>query len=287
MPTTIVKGRKVIRVKVPQKTTKITKTVRPAKLKDQTRVAMMNVVNKILNRKSETKYITNYRDDTQHIWTQFNSQIYGPGQFGSAVPAMVQGTTDYTRLGDSVSPVKMYTDLRFRVKPVDPLTTNGNPVDITVVIYYGVCKKLKSVLDVAADASLPNTLLKLGYTSAVSGLETKPFMGYAEDTDYVINDDIWTLKKKTVRLYKTFGSINGPASPGVPSAPNRNEAHVRLNFTKTLPAKLRYDDAAGQFPVNYAPVYAVGYYYNDSTPPDTGAGIVEAIALEHLWYKDM
>ena len=173
---------------------------------------MMNVVNRILNRKSETKYITDYTDENANAWQTFNSQVFGANQWAAAIPPLAQGTTDYTRLGDSVFPTSHYTDLHFRINPVSPAYTSPNPVDITIVIFHGVCKKYKAPDEVRNNsAALCPTLLRLGQKSVGSGLETQPFMGYSQEMDFPINDVVWNLKKTTVRLYKAPGVLNGGA----------------------------------------------------------------------------
>lgn len=284
-PTTVVTGRrKILKVKV-------TKSVRPAKLKPTTKAAMMNVVNRILNRKSETKYLTDYSSGTggtYNKWTGFNSQIVGAGQWGYALPQCVQGDNDYQRIGDSIVPTSCKTDLYFRLAPQGGQATQQNPVDITVVVFYGYCKKYKSLPDVTASSSgLSAQLLRVGQQDATTTLETKSFDGNIVDLTYPINDVVWHLKRKSVRLYKAPGVLNGGTASGVLSSGNKGIAHMRLDFTKMLPSKLKYDDATDTYPSNFAPVWAAGYYYNDATAADAGGGIVQLSAYPSIRFKDM
>lgn len=252
---------------------------------------MMNVVNRILNRKSETKYVTSRPADANPFtYTQINSTISGSGQWGSALPSLAQGTTDYTRIGDSIVPVSSKLTVEARIRPLAGTTSYGAPVDITLVVFYGYCKKYKQYGDVQSNAAaLCTQLLKLGGVDPVTGLETTNFSGNAADDMLVINDETWHLRKKRFHLFKAPGQLNGTTGAGVLSTPDKNMARFTLDFTKMLPAKLRYDDATSALPDNIAPVWTMGYYYNDSTPPDTtaGSGIVEYKSIRHLKFKDM
>lgn len=275
-----------------KKTVTISKKVKPAKLKDQTRVAMMNVVNRILNRKSETKYLTNVTNSSGAPYNSpvmFNSAVQGTSQFISALPSMVQGTDDYDRVGDSVVPTKLVNDIFIDFVPKSGQVGLDLPVDLTVHIFYGYCKKYKSWTDVNTNSSaLADQLLKLGAKDPVSGSEFKPFVGLHRDTTLHLNQDIFHLKTKKIHMYKSPGYSNGVTSPGIISQPSKIHAHVKLDWTKMLPAKLKYEESADTLPSNYAPFWCIAYSYNDQSTPDTGAtGILEYVYTSHLSFKDM
>lgn len=251
----------------------------------------------MLNRKSESKYITSRNGNTTpHAWNNFNSTIVGVGQFWPVIPTISQGTEEYQRIGDSITPTKFKVDLSVRFRP-DQQFQSGvpsqvDPRDVVVVVYYGVCKKFKKILDVQNNsATLTPSLLRLGgLDPAVGGLETSPFLGYAEDDHLLTNSTIFQLKKKRIHLMKTANQVNGP--PGVTGGPNINQARVTLDFSSFLPAKLKYDTTTDTLPSNMSPFYCLGYYYTDASLPDDGStpqlsGKLQHYATPHLWYKDM
>lgn len=254
---------------------------------------MTQLVNRVLNRKSETKYASSRAGESvPHTYTVVNSVISGSGQWAAALPRIIQGTDDYSRIGDTIMPSKARVDLELAL--VDPAGTptgtysNPNPVDITAYIVYGYCKKYRAYNDVQANsAALSDQLLKLGGVDA-SGNEYTSFSGYREDADLIINDAIWHLKVKKVRLFKSPGQLNGPVSPGVISTPNKTTHKVRLDFSKMLPTKLKYPDVGDLLPINFSPVFSIGYYYNDGSPPDTtsGVGLLKYHATSHMFWKD-
>lgn len=253
---------------------------------------MMNVVNRILNRKSETKYVSNITNSSGSPYVNpvmVNSAIQGTHQFQSALPPMVQGDDDYSRIGDSIVPTKLVNDLWIDFVPKSGQVGLDLPVDISVVIYYGYCKKYKSWTDVDTNSSaLADQLLKLGTKDPVSGSEHKAFVGLHRDMTLLANQDIFHLKKKVIRMYKSPGYSNGVTSPGIISEPSKIHAHVKLDFTKLLPAKLKYEESTDTLPSNYSPFWCIGYVYNDQSLPDTGTtGILEYQYTSHLHYKDM
>lgn len=254
---------------------------------------MTTIVNRVLNRKSETKYACSRAgESTPHVYTITDSVIAGAGQWGLALPGIIQGTDDYSRIGDTIAPTRARVDLQLKL--TDPagsptgVYSNMNPVDITAYVVYGYCKRYKYTGDVIANsAALASQLLKLGGVDG-TGSEYTGFNGYAEDADLIINDSIWHLKVKKVRLFKSPGQLNGTVSPGTISTPNKTTHKMRLDFTKMLPAKLKYEDVGDSQPVNFSPVFSIGYFYNDGSPPDTtpGVGLLKYHATKHLFWKD-
>lgn len=255
----------------------------------------MNVVNRVLNRKSETKYASSRAGDTQpHVYTITNSVIAGAAAWQSAIPGVIVSTSadDWTRVGDTISPTRSRVDLELKL--IDPAGSppgtysSPAPWDITAYIVYGYCKRYRNITDVNGNsAALASALLKLGGKDG-TGAEYTSFGGYAEDADLIINDAVWHLRVKKVRLFKSPGQLNGVVSPGTISTPNKNSAKVVLNYSKMLPSKFKYQGDADLYPTNFAPVFSIGYYYNDGTPADTGStGVLKYKATKHLFFKDM
>lgn len=239
---------------------------------------------KTLDSKIETKYTANYAYlATPNTYLPVNSPILGPTQWTLAVPGLGQGLTAYDRIGDKISPtsLKVALDLRFTA------AAQATPHDITAVIYYGYCKKYTSFYDVQSNSvDLCDQLLRLGGVVTTTDAELQPFNGIQSDVHLPINKTVWALKKKTIHMYKAPGILNGGASAGVLSTPNKNNVSVILDWSSALPAKLKYDQSTDVYPENFAPVFAIGYYYNDGTAPDTGTGILEFQASKMLYFKD-
>jgi len=237
---------------------------------------------------AETKYVSTIADDaTPNTYSSFNSIISGATQFSCAMPTLQLGTNAYTRIGDLIQPTSLKVALDVRIK--GGTSSTGNPVDLTVVLYYGYCKKYKNWNDVNTNsATLANQLLSTGGISALTSVDTQPFAGLQSDSHLPVNSTIWKLKKKTVRLFKCPGYLNGATSPGLLAGPSKYNHTFFLDYTDMLPAKLKYEDG-DPLPENFAPVWSMGYYYNDATAPNTtaGSGILEFKTNNMLYFKDI
>jgi len=238
---------------------------------------------------AETKFASSYASDpTPNLYAPFNSIISGATQFSGCLPSILQGSGEYQRIGNLIQPISNKVALDVRIK--GGTTSSGFPYDITVVVYYGVCKKYKYHPDLSADSTnLALQLLSSGGLSAITSTETQEFGGIASDSHLPVNNAIWKLKKKTFRLYKAPGILNGAVGSGTLSTPNKNNHSCILDFSSFLPSKLKYDQDLDVDPSNYAPVWCMGYYYNDGTPPNTtsGSGILEFKQNAMLLYKDI
>lgn len=266
-------------------TTKKPKTTRKPRAPNTK--AITAIVKKTLMKTAETKFVSSYATDANpNVYNSFNSVISGSTQFSGCLPSVIPGTGEYNRIGNLIQPIsnKVALDVRFRAgNPAAPI-----PHDVTVVIYYGVCKKYKYYPDLSADSTnLCLQLLSSGGLSAISSTETQEFGGIQSDSHLPVNTAIWKLKKKTFRLYKCAGVTNGIAGAGVTAPLSKTNHTCILDFSSFLPSKLKYDQDLDQDPSNYAPVWAMGYYYNDTTPPDTGSGILEFKQNAMLLYKDI
>jgi len=239
---------------------------------------------------AETKYVSSIASDaTPDVYSSFNSVISGASQFSCALPSVIPGTNSFTRIGELIQPTSLKVALDVRLKAGAPQTY---PHDLTIVLYYGYCKKYKNWNDVDTNsATLADQLLQCGGTSVLTSMDTQPFAGLQSDSHLPVNTTIWKLKKKTCRLYKAPGVLNATsgALPGNPAVPNKNNHTFILDYTDMLPAKLKYEDEFADLPENFAPVWSMGYYYNDTTPPDAtaGSGILEFKTNRMMYFKDI
>jgi len=254
-------------------------------------------------RTSETKFVSDYGSIlttslAQNVFTSFNGQIYGGAQWFNCLPQLLEGTGDYQRVGSKISPRQVKVAVDVRIKPDGENFSTQYPKDLTVVVYYGYCKRFTTFGDVDANSGLlSNQLLRLGGVGAAggswTGSETKAFEGVVSDSHLVINNDIWHLRKKTFRLYKAAGYLNGTSvinTNGTLNAPNKNSHSFMLDFGSMCPKTLTYNAATDASPMNWAPVFSMGYYYNDRTIPDDGStdhpALLEYRANKFLTFKD-
>lgn len=121
-----------------------------------------------------------------------------------------------------------------------------------------------------------------------AGAETQSFNGIMSDSHLVINTDVFNFRKKTFKLYKPAGIVNGVGT-GVLAPLSKVSHSFMLDWSSFLPQKIKYDLNTDQYPIGYIPIWTLAYYYNDQTPPDTtpGSGIVEYKANRFLTFKDM
>lgn len=311
---------------------KVTSTIRVKKPKPQTRAAILDVVNTLLNRKTETKYIgqwvtlptvgplpTGVPPFTTPTWFQ-QSQPLGPGgtAWQIALPAMVQGLTDINRIGDKIEPVSHQVKMTVRLAPGYVSTSEPSPssldaytdiaqqvpLDVTAYIFYGYVKSLKTYQGTGAAAPTLvngavcvtaqneatrayNNLLDNGDTT-FSTFNGDPIRAQLPLSDYV------NMKVKKIHFRQGGGWINTavglsgqPADPNT-AADNTLSKQVTLKFKP--PAKLNYKTSTDIYPENYAPVFAVGYIYNDAmgfvSVPGANPGAIEYIAQPQMWFKD-
>lgn len=241
-----------------------------------------------LMKESETKYVSDWASADPSVWYTINSEITGTNQFARGLVPLSQTTTQgssYTRIGDSILPRQVKVALDVRLKAPNPSTPF--PYDVNVVVYYGYCKQYTTYAEVDANsATLASLLLRLGGESA-PGVDTTAFRGYVGDSHLLINTDTWVMKKAVFRLHKPAGIINGATGAGVTASTQKNQHSLMLDYSSMCPAKLRFDSTQAIEPANWAPVFTIGYYYNDNSAPNTGTdGIIEYKAVRHLTFKD-
>lgn len=242
------------------------------------------VVRKVLGRMTETKYVAQLTS----AWGFFNSQILGANQWATALPPITQGDEEHQRIGNSILPKRSQVKLMLRLTPQDlpsPDQLGSDARDVTVVIYYGFVRKYKNVTDVQTNsATLCTQLLENGdgHTSA--------FLGNPEDVLYPVNNKVFNLKKKVVRLFKGkgHGNVNQGINAGQDGQPPAVYSKVvTLNYKHK--SKCKFSDDTATTPEDFAPVWAIGYYYTDSAlDPDTGGvSPIQYRALRQLWFSDM
>jgi len=275
----------------------------------------------MLNRKTETKYIGQYVTTValqdgispfqpakfENVTQTLGEKTGGVQYWSVALPAMVQGQTDINRIGDRLEPVshQVKMTLRFASQSLggDPPTFQApdKPLDLTAYIFYGYVKSMKTYS--GAGVSLQGTSLVVsGQTEAARAMARllddgdltfstftgDPILAQQPLSEYV------NMKVKKVHFRRGGGWINSNVGNG--GAAQNTAADNTLSRQLTLkfkpPSKLLYTNSTDLYPDNYAPVFAVGYVFNDpeasgnQTAPDYGEGQLEYVAQAQMWFKD-
>lgn len=246
--------------------------------------ALTEVVNKLINRKIETKYRA--ENILVEGGTQFNSVISTAADWYRCLPLVGQGANTHQRVGDSLTPTKLRLDFTFLFGR-DSLDYTR---DIWVVLYIMTSKNQKAYATNAANGQLAQNFQQ--YLDNGDGSSTY-FQGtFADSTKPMFQPNNTQIKKITFNLMKASGDTNGQGV--VPTAGGgggmyAHERQIRVNKSyvfKTVP-KLKYQDSSTQLPGNYAPMWACGYYYGDGTAADQpGPGILNVGCRAHLFFKD-
>lgn len=227
--------------------------------------SVQTLVKHLINRKSETKYVSH----TCENQTVHNSAITG-GDIIPVLPSIPQGTTDYTRLGDSIRPISL------KVKGL--LSANRNAITDNKVLLARILvlssKSNKSTTSLPTGVIFNNMFKPNDDTATTVG----PFTGDQRQLSWPVNTDAYRVHyDKVVRI--------APSSPeGTEEQP---ASFVRWTAKVTCPAAFDYDNtSAGDFPTNFAPFMAIGYAYADGTGPDTVTPKLVSYANSYLKFKD-
>lgn len=210
-------------------------------------------------------------------FTNFTSGITSTGELYACIPQVYQGTGDYQRIGNQISPSSAYVDLTMDCGTADSLTN----YDITVHVFVLNSVSVKSLANYTA---MPiGELLNNGDGTNVG------FDGTAIAEMLPVNTESFRVQQhKKVRLVKGFGYYQ--SSAGVTAgtfdgiiSPSTHMRRMRLKVK--LPKVLKYDNDSASYPTNAAPVLCIGFV--DNRPRDAASlGGVSVIAKAHMRFKD-
>lgn len=317
-----IRGKTVKKVPRRGKTVKVTKTVRVKEPKPQQKATILDVVNRMLNRKTETKFIGQWIT-TNAVQTgvspfpgaYFQNVVQNLGAGGTgggaqywnpALPAMIQGLTDINRIGDRIEPTSLKVKLNLRLAQqlitADPdvFGAQARPLDVTAYIFYGLVKSMKTYQN---SVTLQDSRLAVsGQSEAVTAMSRLLDVGDTTFTTFDGSQQLAQLplshyvqmKVKKVHLRQASGWINTNANNGsaTPNGDSQNTIRKEVTLSFKLPSKLAYGASTSIYPDNYAPVFAVGYVYNDAAAstnqavPVFGQGAIEYTAFSSLYFKD-
>lgn len=268
------------------------------------RTGIVQAVKSIVKAQSETKYLA--RTPISNFG--FENDIPSLGEWTVALPAMSQGPGETQRIGDKVSPVTHRTKLTVRIAnqnlgpPENPVfAANTTPLDITVYIFYGYIKALKTYQGSTGTSGLSTVVS--GSTEAATAMNDlldvgdgtyTTFDGTPQKAMLPMNKTVVNMKVKKIRLHKPAGWVNSGANAVdqtqvEQSSDGIHSRDVTLHFSP--PSKMVYNLDSDSYPNNYAPVFSIGYVYNDSISNPANVqylfGGVEYTAQNQLWFKDM
>lgn len=267
-------------------------------LSKTTRKAVATIAERVMNRKSETRYIAAQQGP---YWTGIYGDVAPTGglpQLFGCVPGTQQGDESWQRQGLKVNPVKHTTELRFafnddKLLGDNTISASSAGWDVTVHVWYGFCKRFRNQPDIqtlALSGEIVGEMLTDG-----QGLMTR-FTGAIGDEMLAVNKEFVNLRHKKFRMYKNAGLANvlDTTSPSL-STP-MSEAH-RLTLTWKPASVLEYKAEDQLYPENYAPFIIVGYCHNDATrasyqqydpanPVIANIPAIKMCKVDKLWYKD-
>lgn len=267
-------------------------------LKPRARKAVAAIAKSVMKRGQETKYradIITSTDGPQMIYADV-VPTGAPVQLFPALPDLAIGDNGFQRDGQRVNPVKHSVDLDFTFNnQIKDISNVGGldqcAWDITVHVWYGYAKRYKSQPDVATNlTTLANELFELGDGSSGT------FAGAPYDALKKINDEVFSLKHKKFRMYRSFGMQNQATLAGGITTYFPQLIKKRCTVSFKPPKTLMYDEA-NAYPENYAPIIIIGYEHNDNTqganavmtnPPTSilNAPALQVSTLSKLWFKD-
>ena len=303
------------------------KTVRP----------LTAAIQKVVNRNLETKMASFYSPDpafTQGVTAdglfskvglnpQNMSIISNTADIKRMIPVIPLGNSAFTRVGDSIKPVRLSTKIHISLNPGlmsqmfmggttatyigstilgrqsgTPTGDYGFPInDLSVVVYCLTHKTLKDYTSLAANNNFQE-LLDTGQGSATSfGTQipgTAQYISYPWHADMKINTSKYNLIKKfTADIRKDMIVTAVPATDPTDIVTNTNSHKYAAEFTctlteKELPASLKYDPqqpgSSLNDPTNFAPFWVVGCY--NKAYFTTKLSPVACSWVSTLYYKD-
>lgn len=260
------------------------------------RTAVAKIAQQVLNRAVETKYVA-VNQDAIAIYGD-TSPGGGSNQVFTCLPDVSQGDESLMRTGNKLTPKRHTTQLQFTFNDdpqidVGGVNTSASKAgwDIQIHVWYGFCRRYKSVSDIAANtAQILSEMLDVG-----NGAQSR-FTGLMSDELFEVNKEFLQVRHKTARLYKNAG-LDNALDTVAPSLSTPETLCSRMNLSWKTPKVLNYKDEGAVIPENYAPFIIVGYSHNDGTQasdqantgPTTNVLQVSAVKMwktDKLWFKD-
>lgn len=241
-----------------------------APMKPRTKATISRLVDNIINRKSETKFVsTKTQDNVPH-----NGGITFP-DVARICPRIGQGEQEWERLGDSIRPSSLV------VRGVISMNRNYAPDNRVLLcrVFILSAKNVKCFTDFTS-GNIP--LTRLLRVNDEFGTQAQAYSGAPLDPTYDVNKELFNVHMD--RTYRIAPSAQpGEGAKGV----EENPASCAV-FTKVIPTPkvLKYDDAKGTDPTNFAPFMVVGYSFADGTGADLVNTRIITNVSSTLMFKD-
>lgn len=199
--------------------------------------------------------------------------------FAPVLPAIAQGTTSSTRIGDRITVKSCYIDII-----IAPNGLVSSSEDQMVRVMLVSQRDINSYYE-AVNSPNPSNV---DYSSLldVGGGSSQQFVGLPRDLLVDVNRSQFVCHyDKTFHLQKPFGNNNNTTLPGQQNCLNRN-THIKLRIKVPVPKVLKYNQFADTYPSNAAPLLCIGTaHVDDTTGPATFT--TGYTAVTHLRYEDI
>lgn len=217
--------------------------------------ALTQAVNKIVNRKIETKFKIdapyNYTtNQTLEDFVQFSTAITSTNELFALIPKVSQGTDDYQRVGQTIQPKSLKVNIQCALG-------TANSCQIVADFFFLTAKNVK-------DIKLTNQILTGNLLNDGQGGNI-PYDGTSYTAMCPINSSEFTLiKRKRVILRKGGYDYNTMYSGGGPATDTMTYNSAMFSVKIPLPKKLTYLTAADLQPTNSFPFMMVGFHAIDN-----------------------
>jgi len=269
-------------------------------------------IEKWWNRKAEVKMVYSNPNTLAgttlatgvNMYSSIAQNIASTNAFYNLIPAIPQGNTAITRVGDYIQPRKLVVD--FRASLLEPFDVDHGfsteiwPEDIMVHVFFLTSKLYKSFLGGSQSAVAPSPSLSYDLQSALmgfNGIQVSGFDGTVINSDKPVNLEKFTvIKRMKFRLnrssgFKSLVQLNGAAAPAPPttvpliSVGGQDSKHFKV--TIPLPKRLQFENATNTAS-NHFPFMVAGWTYTHSPLNQTTSTLapLNIQANTQLYYTD-
>lgn len=199
----------------------------------------------------------------------------GDTNFYSVIPAMVQGTESYQRIGTRITPSKFLVNVQLDFDPAFALNFDG-----WVRIYFVTHKTYKSQDDLETIPA--GQFLDDGNGTEQDWNRDNP----STSAMLPVKNEYWTvLKQKTFRMSKNVAATSGSATNTY--ATNVGHSSHLHTFKLKCPRLIYNDSKDLQEASNHAIFMGVVYWASDSfKTTNVTDDVIRITARSHMYYKD-
>jgi len=268
-------------------------------------------IEKWWNRKAEVKMVYSNPNNPAGTTLATGVNMYSSiaqattsNAFYNLIPALAQGNSATTRVGDYIQPRKLVVD--FRASLLEPFDVDSRfsteiwPEDIMVHVFFLTSKIYKSFTAASTVSTAPTPSLGVDLQTALmgfNGIQVSGFDGTVINSDKPVNLEKFTvIKRMKFRLnrssgFKSLVQLTGAAAPAPPSTVplisvgGQDSKHFKV--TIPLPKRLQYENT-GNTASNHFPFMVAGWTYTHSPLNQTTSTLapLNIQANTQLYYTD-